>query len=130
VQTFYAGKEERANLRQMLIDTRRGSSKNGTGWEVLITTYNLAQGDDKDRKFFRKMEWDVSQIFALYHSNFFTCDLDYRFRRGTRLEELPVPALPGIAQIRSEMAAPFDRHSFAEQPSRASGEPNLLTCSV
>lgn len=59
VQTFYAGKEERANLRQMLIDTRRGSSKNGTGWEVLITTYNLAQGDDKDRKFFRKMEWDT-----------------------------------------------------------------------
>lgn len=59
VQTFYAGKEERANLRQMLIDTQRGSSKNGTGWEVLITTYNLAQGDDKDRKFFRKMEWDT-----------------------------------------------------------------------
>ncbi|KAG0707327.1 SNF2 family N-terminal domain-containing protein [Suillus ampliporus] len=59
VQTFYAGKEERANLRQMLIDTQRGTSKNGTGWEVLITTYNLAQGDDRDRKFFRKMEWDT-----------------------------------------------------------------------
>ncbi|KAG1732213.1 SNF2 family N-terminal domain-containing protein [Suillus paluster] len=59
VQTFYAGKEERANLRQMLIDTQRGSSKNGTGWEVLITTYNLAQGDDRDRKFFRKIEWDT-----------------------------------------------------------------------
>lgn len=59
VQTFYAGKEERTNLRQTLIDTQRRSSKTGAGWEVLITTYNLAQGDDRDRKFFRKMEWDT-----------------------------------------------------------------------
>lgn len=29
------------------------------GWEVLITTYNLAQGDEKDRKFFRRIPWDV-----------------------------------------------------------------------
>lgn len=79
MQTFYAGKEERANLRQMLIDTRRGSSKNGTGWEVLITTYNLAQGDDKDRKFFRKMEWDVSQNICSISFEFFIYDLDYRF---------------------------------------------------
>ncbi|OAX43317.1 hypothetical protein K503DRAFT_789609 [Rhizopogon vinicolor AM-OR11-026] len=59
VQTFYAGKEERANLRQTLIDTQRGSNKTGAGWEVLITTYNLAQGDDRDRKFFRKIQWDT-----------------------------------------------------------------------
>jgi SWI/SNF-related matrix-associated actin-dependent regulator of chromatin subfamily A containing DEAD/H box 1 len=44
----------------MLLDTQRRTSKNDEGWEVLITTYNLAQGDDRDRKFFRRVEWDVS----------------------------------------------------------------------
>ncbi|KAH7888749.1 SNF2 family N-terminal domain-containing protein [Phlebopus sp. FC_14] len=58
VQTYYAGKEERPALRQTLADTQRCLSKNGTGWEVLVTTYNLAQGDEKDRKFFRRIEWD------------------------------------------------------------------------
>ncbi|KAG6819580.1 hypothetical protein H0H93_010506 [Arthromyces matolae] len=58
VQTYYAGKEDRAELRQTLIDTQRCKSPNGDGWEVLITTYNLAQGDDRDRKFFRRIEWD------------------------------------------------------------------------
>lgn len=36
------------------------------GWEVLITTYNLAQGDERDKKFFRKIEWDVSEIRSAY----------------------------------------------------------------
>ncbi|KAF9241553.1 SNF2 family N-terminal domain-containing protein [Melanogaster broomeanus] len=58
IQTYYAGKEERPALRQTLIDTQRRHSTNGTGWEVLVTTYNLAQGDEKDRKFFRRIEWD------------------------------------------------------------------------
>ncbi|KAK7057137.1 ATP-dependent helicase fft2 [Favolaschia claudopus] len=58
VQTYYAGKEERAELRQMLLDTQRCTSQDDEGWDVLITTYNLAQGDDRDRKFFRKIEWD------------------------------------------------------------------------
>lgn len=58
VQTYYAGKEERPLLRQTLAETQRYKSRTGEGWEVLITTYNLAQGDERDRKFFRKMEWD------------------------------------------------------------------------
>ncbi|KAJ6499246.1 SNF2 family N-terminal domain-containing protein [Mycena sanguinolenta] len=58
VQTYYAGKEERVELREMLIDTQRCKSQTDNGWEVLITTYNLAQGDDRDRKFFRKIAWD------------------------------------------------------------------------
>ncbi|KAI6021392.1 SNF2 family N-terminal domain-containing protein [Pisolithus microcarpus] len=58
VQTYYAGKEERPALRQTLFETQRRRNKNSTGWEVLITTYNLAQGDERDRKFFRKIEWD------------------------------------------------------------------------
>ncbi|KAL4078452.1 SNF2 family N-terminal domain-containing protein [Scleroderma yunnanense] len=58
IQTYYAGKEERPALRQTLFETQRRHSKNGAGWEVLITTYTLAQGDEKDRKFFRRIEWD------------------------------------------------------------------------
>lgn len=60
VQTYYAGKEERAELRQTLYDTQRCKSVTDDGWEVLITTYNLAQGDERDRKFFRRIDWDVS----------------------------------------------------------------------
>ncbi|KAI0789135.1 SNF2 family N-terminal domain-containing protein [Abortiporus biennis] len=57
VRAYYAGKEERAALRQELRDTQ---AKKGVadGWEVLVTTYNLAQGDDMDRKFFRHVNWD------------------------------------------------------------------------
>ncbi|KZT11032.1 uncharacterized protein LAESUDRAFT_361822 [Laetiporus sulphureus 93-53] len=58
VNTYYGGKEERPALRQSLLETRY-NNKTGEGWEVLITTYNLAQGDEKDRKFFRKIEWDA-----------------------------------------------------------------------
>ncbi|KAH7910603.1 SNF2 family N-terminal domain-containing protein [Hygrophoropsis aurantiaca] len=59
IQTYYAGKEERSMLRQTLLDTQRRGSSDGKGWEVLVTTYNLAQGDEKDRKFFRRIEWDT-----------------------------------------------------------------------
>lgn len=59
VQTYYADKNQRPHLRQTLLDTQRCQSKTSEGWEVLITTYNLAQGDDRDRSFFRKINWDV-----------------------------------------------------------------------
>lgn len=59
VRAYYAGKDERAELRQDLLDTQR-SEDNEDGWEILVTTYNLAQGDDRDRKFFRRVVWDVS----------------------------------------------------------------------
>jgi hypothetical protein len=67
VQTYYAGKEERPLLRQTLADTQSCKSRSGEGWEVLITTYNLAQGDERDRKFFRKMDWDVSCSFLFFN---------------------------------------------------------------
>ncbi|KAJ4483366.1 SNF2 family N-terminal domain-containing protein [Lentinula aciculospora] len=58
VQVYYGGKNERIELRQTLLDTRRSSKgSEDDGWDVLITTYNLAQGDS-DRKFFRRIEWD------------------------------------------------------------------------
>ena len=50
-------------LRQELLDTMCKDGEDG--WEILITTYNLAQGDEKDRKFFRRMDWDVSIMRAL-----------------------------------------------------------------
>ncbi|KZT72068.1 hypothetical protein DAEQUDRAFT_664622 [Daedalea quercina L-15889] len=57
VSTYYGAKDERPALRQDLLDTMAG--KTDDGWEVLITTYNLAQGDEKDRKFFRRVSWDA-----------------------------------------------------------------------
>lgn len=65
IQTYYAGKDDRPALRQTLIDTQRRHGKNDSGWEVLVTTYNLAQGDERDRKFFRRIEWDVSTLKLL-----------------------------------------------------------------
>jgi SWI/SNF-related matrix-associated actin-dependent regulator of chromatin subfamily A containing DEAD/H box 1 len=59
VVAYYASKEERPRLRQDLLESQASTSKKGVGWEVLVTTYNLAQGDDRDRKFFRRIEWDV-----------------------------------------------------------------------
>ena len=40
-------------------------TKKSNGWNVLVTTYQLANGDDHDRKFFRRMDWDVSIMRAL-----------------------------------------------------------------
>lgn len=50
-------------LRQTLLDTLR--SKVEDGWEVLITTYALAQGDERDRKFFKRVNWEVSYTLKL-----------------------------------------------------------------
>lgn len=60
VQTYYAGKEERPMLRQTLFDTTRTRIRDG--WEVLVTTYALAQGDERDRKFFKKIPWEVRTL--------------------------------------------------------------------
>ncbi|KAH9929517.1 SNF2 family N-terminal domain-containing protein [Epithele typhae] len=57
VETYYADKNERPRLRERLNDTV-ATQKTG-GWNVLVTTYQLATGDDHDRKFFRKMDWDT-----------------------------------------------------------------------
>jgi len=65
VQAYYAGKEERSMLRQTLLDTTRTKVKDG--WEVLITTYTLAQGDEKDRKFFKKIPWEVRTWYQIGH---------------------------------------------------------------
>ncbi|CAK5281557.1 unnamed protein product [Mycena citricolor] len=59
VQTYYAGKSERPELRETLLESQRSKGDGSEGWDVLITTYNLAaQGDERDRRFFRKIEWD------------------------------------------------------------------------
>lgn len=63
VSAYYADKNERPRVRQRLLETQRSQVQDG--WEVLVTTYNLAQGDEKDRKFFRKINWVVS-IDSLY----------------------------------------------------------------
>lgn len=61
IQTYYGSKDDRPELRENLLRSRPGrESRRGKSWEVLITTYNLAVGDGLDRKFFRKIPWDVS----------------------------------------------------------------------
>lgn len=59
VVAYYDTKEKRAERREELERTQ-ACQNDGEGWEVLVTTYNLAQGDDMDRKFFKKIKWDVS----------------------------------------------------------------------
>jgi len=54
-QTYYGNKNERKELRHQL----KEKAARLDGWEVLITTYNLAQGDEHDKKFFYKMNWEV-----------------------------------------------------------------------
>lgn len=71
VRAYYADKNNRSALRQELHETQR--RRDDDGWEVLVTTYNLAQGDEKDRKFFRKMEWEVcrSAFFFVQYTQFY-----------------------------------------------------------
>jgi len=81
VQTYYGSKEERSQLRADIPE-----DINSHDCEVLITTYNLAQGDS-DRKFFRRIEWDVRSALnstgkcRVYLWLFLT--LVVRLRRGT-----------------------------------------------
>lgn len=81
VQTYYASKEERPMLRQTLLDTSRTKVKDG--WEVLITTYALAQGDERDRKFFKKIPWetcvfDEGHMLKNFESERYRCLLKYQ----------------------------------------------------
>ncbi|KAI5121564.1 hypothetical protein M0805_000745 [Coniferiporia weirii] len=59
IQTYYGNKDDRPGLREHLLTTQLGKASKSKSWEVLITTYNLAVGDERDRKFFRKIPWDT-----------------------------------------------------------------------
>ena len=53
VRTYYGSANDRSFLRQEL-QTEQDQ------WDVCITTYNLAQGNEHDRKFFsRRIRWEV-----------------------------------------------------------------------
>lgn len=52
IQTYYGTQNERVYQRAEL-------NKTVGEWDVCITTYNLAQGNEHDRKFFKKIEWEV-----------------------------------------------------------------------
>jgi SWI/SNF-related matrix-associated actin-dependent regulator 1 of chromatin subfamily A len=54
VVAYYGSQKDRIDMRYQL----RAES-----WNVMITTYNLAQGDERDRKFFRKFDWQVCLSF-------------------------------------------------------------------
>ena len=56
VETYYGSQNDRIHLRSGLLAS--------SDWEVLLTTYNLAQGSDRDRAFLRKIGWNVRYPLA------------------------------------------------------------------
>ena len=58
VRTYYGMLNDRSYQRAELL-ADRGK------WDVCITTYNIAQGNELDRKFLRRIEWEVRQYTVL-----------------------------------------------------------------
>ena len=103
------------------------------GWDVLITTYQLAQGAELDRKFLSKsVKWEVCLsslfiaftptlfllfptrcLFARWEILIYFC-LDMCIRRRPRLEELPEPAISAINEDPGAMAVVVDGYAVAE----------------
>ncbi|KAI0355573.1 hypothetical protein OH77DRAFT_1479228 [Trametes cingulata] len=93
VETYYADKNDRPKLREMLNNSM--ASRKPGGWNVLITTYNLAQGDDHDRKFFRRIEWDTcvydeGHVLKNFQSQRYQALLKYKARWRLLLTGTPL----------------------------------------
>ena len=58
VRTYYGTQNERIYQRSELVN-EMGQ------WDVCITTYNLAQGNDQDRKFFKRIDWEVRLLVLM-----------------------------------------------------------------
>jgi SWI/SNF-related matrix-associated actin-dependent regulator 1 of chromatin subfamily A len=54
IVSYYGTINERATLRREFLETL-------DSWDVMITTYNFAQGGGNDSKFFKKVTWSVSK---------------------------------------------------------------------
>jgi SWI/SNF-related matrix-associated actin-dependent regulator 1 of chromatin subfamily A len=95
------------------------------GWDVLITTYQLAQGAELDRKFLAKsVKWEVSAIYLVVIALALIgiCSVDVRVRRRPRAEELPEPALPTADEDPGTVEAVVDGHAVAKQFARVGGK--------
>ncbi|KAI0819976.1 SNF2 family N-terminal domain-containing protein [Trametes gibbosa] len=93
VETYYADKADRPKLRDMLNNTL--AKRKAGGWNVLITTYNLAQGDDHDRKFFRRIDWDTcvfdeGHVLKNFQSQRYQALLKYKSRWRLLLTGTPL----------------------------------------
>ncbi|OSD06773.1 hypothetical protein PYCCODRAFT_1430963 [Trametes coccinea BRFM310] len=93
VETYYADKNDRPKLRDMLNNSV--ATRKPGGWNVLITTYNLAQGDDHDRKFFRRIEWDTcvfdeGHVLKNFQSQRYQALLKYKSRWRLLLTGTPL----------------------------------------
>ncbi|KAH9858822.1 SNF2 family N-terminal domain-containing protein [Lenzites betulinus] len=93
VETYYADKADRPKLRDMLNNTL--AKRKPGGWNVLITTYNLAQGDDHDRKFFRRIDWDTcvfdeGHVLKNFQSQRYQALLKYKSRWRLLLTGTPL----------------------------------------
>jgi SWI/SNF-related matrix-associated actin-dependent regulator 1 of chromatin subfamily A len=58
IVSYYGTINERAALRREFLETM-------DSWDVIITTYNFAQGGGNDSKFFKKIAWSVSRYFVV-----------------------------------------------------------------
>ncbi|KAI0675210.1 SNF2 family N-terminal domain-containing protein [Trametes maxima] len=93
VETYYADKGDRPRLRDMLNNSV--ATRKPGGWNVLITTYNLAQGDEHDRKFFRRIEWDTcvfdeGHVLKNFQSQRYQALLKYKSRWRLLLTGTPL----------------------------------------
>jgi SWI/SNF-related matrix-associated actin-dependent regulator 1 of chromatin subfamily A len=68
VVSYDVGKAERPKLRRTLLSSQASKSQVGVGWEVVITTYNVAQQDGKSGKFLSKVKWNVGAIYSILNS--------------------------------------------------------------
>lgn len=59
--SYYGNQKERVELRHNLAEVTKG--KGDYEWDVLITTYNLAQGASADRKFLKDIAWKVCNSY-------------------------------------------------------------------
>lgn len=53
IVSYYGTINERAGLRREFLEGM-------DTWDVMVTTYNFAQGGGNDGKFFKKVAWSVS----------------------------------------------------------------------
>ena len=103
IQTYYGNKDDRPELRDSLLRTRPGKEpRRGRSWEVLITTYNLAVGDGLDRKFFRKIPWNVSVPIHLSFVMPFTTTQTCVFDEGHVLKNFQSQRYTSLMKIDSE----------------------------
>jgi SWI/SNF-related matrix-associated actin-dependent regulator 1 of chromatin subfamily A len=64
IAKYHGSREKRHSQRQSIRQCQASTSRTGVGWEVLITTYSVAQGESFDKQFLRSVQWNVRTMFS------------------------------------------------------------------